>query len=281
MSRTLVFRGALIAGILAFGALAAWSRPLTAPPPDSVYLEQMTWVELRELVGQGATTVIVPTGGVEQNGPHLVLGKHNHIVRQAAGRVAEALGQTVVAPVIAYVPEGDIERREGHMAFTGTLSLPEEVFAAVLEHTARSLRAHGFTLIAFLGDSGGNQAAQAAVAEKLNAEWAGGGVRVLHVGDYYDPLANGQVAWLREQGESDSAIGSHAGIRDSSELMAVFPEGVRPDRLARNGGFAYTEPTGVIGDPTRASAERGEALLRLKVDAALRQIRAALGPGGT
>jgi creatinine amidohydrolase/Fe(II)-dependent formamide hydrolase-like protein len=278
MSRTLVFRGALVAGLLAFGALAAWSRPLTAPPPDSVYLEEMTWVELREVVGQGATTVIVPTGGVEQNGPHLVLGKHNYIVRQAAGRVAEALGQTVVAPVIAYVPEGDIERRAGHMAFTGTLSLPEEVFAAVLEHTARSLRVHGFTLIAFLGDSGGNQAAQVAVAAKLNAEWAGG-VRVLHVGDYYDPSVNGQIALLREQGESDSAIGSHAGIRDSSELMAVFPEGVRRDRLARNGGLAYTEPTGVIGDPTRASAERGEALLRLKVEAALRQIRAALGTG--
>ena len=271
----------LVAGIAVLGIAAAWSRPLTAPAPEGVYLEEMTWVELRELVEHGKDLAIVPTGGVEQNGPHLVLGKHNYIVRYTAGRIAEALGNAVVAPVIAHVPEGDIERREGHMAFAGTISLPETVFAAVLEHTARSLRAHGFKTIVFLGDSGGNQATQAAVAERLNAEWADSGARAIHVSDYYDPDANGQIAWLRDRGETVAAIGSHAGIRDTSELMAVFPEGVRAERRARNGGLLYTEPTGVIGDPTRATAERGEQLLRLKIDAALRQIRAALGVAGS
>ena len=278
MSRRLV-RGVLVAGLLAVAALSAWSRPLTAPLPEGVYLEEMTWVELRELIQGGATTVIVPTGGIEQGGPHLVTGKHNYIVRHTAGRIAESLGGTLVAPVIAYVPEGDIESREGHMAFAGTISLPEPVFAAVLENTARSLRAHGFRVIAFLGDSGGNQASQAAVAEKLNIEWAGSGVRVIHVGDYYDPEANGQIAWLQDQGESRGSIGSHAGIRDTSELMAVYPAGVRSDRIAWGGGF-FTENTGVIGDPTKASAERGKVMLELKVEAALRQIRAELGRAG-
>lgn len=268
----------LVAGIVVMAAAAAWSRPLTAPPAQGVYLEELTWVEVRGLIRDGKTVAIVPTGGVEQNGPHAVLGKHNYIVRQTAGRIAEALGNALVAPVIAYVPEGETEPPGGHMTFAGTLSLPEEVFAAVLEHTARSLRAHGFKTICLLGDSGGNQAAQAAVAGELNRDWAGSGVRVIHVGDYYDPKANGQVAWLRDQGESDGAIGSHAGIRDSSELMAVFPEGVRRDRMAPDGGRFYNEPTGVIGDPTRASAERGEIMLQLKIEAALRQIRAALDP---
>ena len=275
--RRLLFRGALIAGIVIFAALGAWSsRPLTAPLPEGVYMEEMTWVEVREMIRSGATTIIVPTGGIEQGGPHLVIGKHNYIVRHTAGRIAEALGNTLVAPVMVYVPEGDIESREGHMAFAGTLSLPEPVFAAVLENTARSLRVHGFKLIAFIGDSGGNQAAQAAVAEKLNAEWAGSGVRVIHVGDYYTPSSNGQLEWLRDQGESDAAIGSHAGIRDTSELLAVYPEGVRPDRLAWGGGF-FKDPTGVVGDPTKASPERGEVMLQLKIDAALRQIRAEMG----
>ena len=273
--------GLLVAGIVVLGVAAAWSRPLTAPPPKGVYMEEMTWVELRALIRGGKTVAIVPTGGFEQNGPHLALGKHNYIVRHTAGRIAEALGSALVAPVIAHVPEGDIARREGHMAFTGTISLPEDVFAAVLEHTARSLRSHGFETIAFLGDSGGNQAAQAVVANRLNAEWAGSGARAIHLGDYYDPAANGQIDWLRAQGESDAAIGSHAGIRDSSELMAVFPEGVRPDRAARNGGLFYNEQTGVVGDPTRASAERGQRLLQLKIDAALRQLRAALGTAGS
>lgn len=265
----------MIAAIVALGAYAAWSRPLTAPLPGKVYLEEMTWVEVRELIRAGHAVAIVPTGGVEQNGPHMVLGKHNYIVRQTAGRVAEALGNALVAPVIAHVPEGDIESRDGHMAFAGTISVPDRVFADILEYTARSLRAHGFEVIAFLGDSGGNQQPQAEVAARLNAEWAGTGARVLHVSDYYDPTANGQLEMLRNDGEWDFKIGSHAGIRDTSELMAVFPDGIRFDRLASQGGD-YDEETGVNGDPTRASAERGEALLRLKVEAALRQIRAFL-----
>jgi creatinine amidohydrolase/Fe(II)-dependent formamide hydrolase-like protein len=264
----------LVAGVLIWAA--SLPGPLTAPLPETVYLEEMTWVEVREALARGKTTAIVPTGGVEQNGPHVVLGKHNYIVRYTAGRVALALGDALVAPVVAFVPEGGIEPPEGHMNFAGTISVPDAVFAAILEHTARSLRAHGFKVVAFLGDSGGNQAAQQTVADRLNAEWAGSGVTVLHLGDYY--AANGQWDRLLEEGESPETIGLHAGIRDTSELMAVYPEGVRSDRMAPNGGRAG-EVTGVNGDPTRATAERGETLLRLKIEAALRQIRAALATG--
>lgn len=267
-------RGGLLAAIAVLAILTVLSGPLTAPLSEEVHLEALTWVEVRELVAQGKTVALVPTGGLEQNGPHVVLGKHNYIVRHAAGLIAQDLGKALVAPVVAYVPEGEIEPPSGHMTFTGTISVPEDIFAAVLEHTARSLRAHGFTLICFIGDSGGNQAAQQAVAERLNGEWRGSGVRLLHVADYYS--ANGQIDYLRAQGESDAAIGSHAGIRDTSELMAVYPKGVHRDRMAIDGGRLATEPTGVRGDPTRATGKRGETMIRLKVEAALRQIRAAL-----
>ena len=269
---------AVFAIVVILVSLTAIPQPLTAPLPRTVYLEEMTWVEVREALARGKTTAIVPTGGVEQNGPHMVLGKHNYIVRRTAGAIAGRLGDALVAPVMAYVPEGETDPPSGHMAFAGTLSVPEPVFAAVLEHTARSLRAHGFTTIAFVGDSGGNQSAQASVAARLSEEWAGEGVAVLHVGDYY--AANGQVAWLESEGESKATIGRHAGIRDSSELMAVYPDGIRRDRLQRDGGRA-SEATGVSGDPTRASAERGEALLNLKVEAAVRQIRAATAAAGS
>ncbi len=272
-----MLRGALVAGILAGLAFigVTWPRPLTAPPVDNVYLEELTWVEVRGMIRSGKTTAVIPTAGVEQNGPHLVLGKHRYVVRHTAGRIATALGNALVAPVIDYVPEGSIDPPVGHMNFAGTISMPEEIFSGIVEHTARSLRQHGFTVIALVGDSGGNQAAQAAVAAKLNAEWAGTGARVIHVSDYYS-AANGQVAWLESQGETMDTIGTHAGIRDSSELMATFPAGVRADRIAPGGG-RHWEATGVVGDPTRASAERGRILLDLKVQAALRQIRAALG----
>ncbi len=274
--RVLRLVGALSLAVLLV-SLIHMPRPLTAPLPQTVYLEEMTWVEVREAVDRGMTIAIVPTGGTEQNGPHMVLGKHNYVVRATSGAIAEALGDALVAPVVAYVPEGETEPPSGHMAYAGTLSVPEPVFAAVLEHSARSLRAHGFATIAFVGDSGGNQAAQAEVAERLSRAWAADGVRVLHVGDYY--AENGQVDWLLAEGESEASIGRHAGIRDSSELMAVYPEGLRPERLAANGGRA-NEPTGVNGDPTRATAERGRELLRLKVEAAVRQIRASREPTG-
>jgi creatinine amidohydrolase/Fe(II)-dependent formamide hydrolase-like protein len=258
-------------------SLAAMSKQLTAPPTAVVTLEDLTWVEVRDLIRQGKTTVIVPTGGTEQNGPHLVLGKHNYIVKHTATRVAETLGNALVAPVIALTPEGSIEPPSGHMAYPGTISLPEPVFAQVLEATARSLKVGGFRTIVLLGDSGDSQKAQQEVADRLDREWAAGGVRVIQAGGYY--AANGQVEALLAEGESRSGIGSHAGIRDTSELMAVAPHGVRPDMMKLEG--FYRERSGVIGDPTRASPERGLHLLQLKVDAAVAEIRRALAIGGS
>ena len=264
-------------------AISLIAPPAATPPPaftdrspiviDGLPLEldALTWTEVRALVAGGKTLAIVPTGGTEQNGPHMVLGKHNYIMRHTAVRIAEALGNALVAPVVSYVPEGRIDPPSGHMAYHGTISIPGEVFAATVESAARSLRRHGFTTICLIGDSGGNQAALAAVAGKLNDEWSDSGVRVLHVSDYYYG-ANGQVDWLRAQGESDADIGTHAGIRDSSELLAVFPDGIRRDRMRPSDTPGMAE-SGVIGDPTRASAERGRKLLQLKIDAALGQIR--------
>jgi len=236
-------------------------------------LEDLTWVEIRARLRGGATAVIVPTGGTEQNGPHMVLGKHNFIIRHTSTQIARTLGGTLVAPVIAYVPEGRIDPPSGHMRFSGTISIAEPVFEALLDATARSLRAHGFRTIFFLGDSGGNQRAQAKVAQRLSSRWRDEGIRVVHVGEYY--AANGQTAWLRAAGETPQAIGGHAGIRDTSELMAVHPRGIRTE-LLRPGAMPRLKRPGHDGDPSRASAARGRKLIRLKIQAALKQMRAVL-----
>jgi len=257
------------------------TTPVTAPPNfidrpaiDTkklpLELDALTWTEVRALLAEGKTTVIIPTGGTEQNGPHMVLGKHNYIMRYTSSRIAKALGNTLIAPVIAYVPEGRIDPPSGHMAYHGTISVGESVFAATVRSAARSLQQHGFKTILLIGDSGGNQAPLASVAENLADEWSGSGVRVLHVSDYYS--ANGQFEWLRGQGEAKADIGYHAGIRDSSELLVVFPNGIRPDRMRPSSAPGMSK-SGVDGDPTRASAKRGRILLGLKIDAALRQIR--------
>src|SRR6186713_2874824 len=101
-----------------------------AATPASVQVDELTWTELRDAIKAGKTTVIVPVGGTEQSGPHIVLGKHNVRVRALAARIATSLGNALVAPVIAYVPEGAINPPAGHMRFAGTISIPENAFEA-------------------------------------------------------------------------------------------------------------------------------------------------------
>src|SRR5215510_5493973 len=130
----------------------------SAQTPDTVFLERLTWTEVRDAMAAGKTTIIVPTGGTEQNGPHMAIGKHNVRVAANAETIARRLGNALVAPVMAYVPEGAIDPPTGHMRFPGTISLPDPIFRQVLEYAARSLKQHGFRNIVFLGDSDGNQA---------------------------------------------------------------------------------------------------------------------------
>lgn len=236
-------------------------------PPD-LHLENLTWPEVERAMAAGFTRVIVPTGGTEQNGLHAVLGKHNFVVRHTSKRIAAALGNALVAPVIAYVPEGEPgSAPTGHMRYPGTLTVPEPVFEALLTAAIESYATHGFKVIYLIGDSGGNQAAQARVAERFDK--AGGPVKVHNISDYY--AANGQQEWLIDQGLTPEQIGTHAGIRDTSELLAVDPAGVRRERAVS----PLTEAlgTGSTGDPSAASAEIGQKMLDLKIAAAVRQIR--------
>src|ERR1043166_7007351 len=111
-----------LAALAAFICLAAGLSAFAEP--KSVYLEDLAWTEVREATKAGRTTIIVPVGGTEQSGPHIAVGKHNVRVRVLAGRIAQGLGNALVAPVIAYVPEGSIDPPTEHMRFAGTISIP-------------------------------------------------------------------------------------------------------------------------------------------------------------
>ena len=157
-------------------------NPLT--PPNTVWIEDMTWMDVRDAMKAGKTTIIIPTGGIEPNGPWLALGKHNFVLAANCDAIARKLGNALCAPTIKLVPEGDIEPKSGHMASPGTMSMREDTFRAVLNDAAESLQAHGFKNVIFIGDSGGNQAGQKAVAEALTARWAGKAL-ALHIPEYY------------------------------------------------------------------------------------------------
>jgi creatinine amidohydrolase len=247
---------------------------LAAGVPDTVFLEELTSFEVRDLIKAGKTTIIFPTGGTEQNGPHMVLGKHNFIVRHTAEQIARQLGNALVAPVLAYVPEGNVDPPSGHMLFPGTITLPPEHFMKVTEYAARSFRIHGFKNIILIGDSGPNQAGLKSVAETLNKEWAKSEVRVHYIADYYDDAPF--IAWLKSQSESSDSIGTHAGISDTSQLLALRPDGIRLDKLASGGNSAVS---GVNGNPSRANALYGKKGLELKVSQAVKRIRELISQG--
>ena len=155
------------------------------PAPNTVWLEEMTWIDVRDALKAGKTNVIVPTGGMEPNGVWLVTGKHNYVLHANCEAIARKMGNALCAPIVKFVPEGNIEPKTGHMVSPGTITAREETYQALLTDIAESLQAHGFKNIIFIGDSGGNQKGQQAVADKLTAKW-GGKALALHIGEYYD-----------------------------------------------------------------------------------------------
>src|SRR3984885_14985915 len=221
----------------------------------SVFLEDLTWTELRDEIAPGKTTIIVPIGGTEQNGPAMALGKHNRRVKLLSERIAVSLGNALVAPVIAYVPEGNLSPPSGHLRFPGTIGVPEAAFETILEYAARSFKLHGFKDIVFLGDHGGYQANEKNVANKLNREWASSNVRAHAVTQYYDATKIDFVRILKGQGFTLSEIGTHAGLNDTSLMLALDPSLVREDRLSNGSQLGTAD--GVYGNPSKASASLG------------------------
>jgi creatinine amidohydrolase/Fe(II)-dependent formamide hydrolase-like protein len=252
------------------GALAPASPRAAAPERKSNFIDDLTWIEVRDAVASGAVVALVPTGGSEANGPQLAIGKHNLIVRYCAGEIARRLGNALVAPVLSYVPEGDVDPPTANMVLPGTIGVSEPAFAAVLRGAAASLAHAGFRLVCFLGDHGLSQPAQESVAASLTRRWRKNGVRVASLAGYY----GGEETWLLHHGFTAAEIGDHAGLIDTSELMAVDAAAVRAALLAP---ATWPASAGASGNPARATAEIGNRLLALKIDAAVAEIRALEG----
>ncbi len=249
-------------------------RPIDAL--DSVFLEELTWLEVRDAMRAGKTTVIIATGGIEQNGPYLALGKHNYILRGTTESIARELGNALVAPIVPFVPEGDVSPPSGHMRYPGTISLSQDTFKALLSDIASSMKAHGFEHVILIGDSGGNQKGMQEVAETLTAEWAGGQTGIHFIPEYYDYTA--VTAWLEEEhGITQVNEGHHDDYGITTLMMAVDPSTVRVDQRVAKGKASIN---GVDIVPVERSVVIGKALQEWKTEITVEAIRKQLG-GGT
>jgi hypothetical protein len=250
--------------------------PNPLPEANTVRIEAMTWMDVRDALAAGKTTAIISTGGVEPNGPWLVTGKHNYVLRANCDRIARALGDALCAPVMELVPEGRIEPPSGHMTSPGTISLRQETFEMVLTDVAESLEQHGFENIVFIGDSGGNQSGMENVANALNAKWGEGGARAHFIGEYYrTPPGSRNV--LRELGvtsEGDASDGLHDSPGITLNMMLDDINSVRWQERVRSGQATIngvdlsnlTQSLAWAEEIAAARSERTADLIRTRIE---------------
>jgi creatinine amidohydrolase/Fe(II)-dependent formamide hydrolase-like protein len=271
-----VFLSAAIALSLNVAAFAA-----TSPAPEhsggtqSVYIEDLTWPEVKAAIAAGKTTAIIYAGSTEQNGPHMALGKHNFVAHYVAGEIARKLGNALVYPTMPFAPTGSRERRTGHMRFAGSVSIDTETFQSVMRQVAQSALAAGFKNVFLMGDHGGGQEALGAAARDLELadNRLDEAAHVYYVPDLYWKEKEQMKAYLAKHGIPFDA---HAATDDTSEIMFLDEKKwIRRDQLAPSTG--KEEPaTGVEGDPTKATAELGKMFIGWKIDNAVNQIRELL-----
>lgn len=254
------------------------ARPIDAR--DSVWIEELTWMEVRDAIRGGKTTAVVPTGGMEQNGPYVATGKHNFVLEATAEAIARRLGNALVAPIVKFVPEGRIEPPSGHMRYPGTISLTEATFEALLTDIVISLKQHGFREIVLIGDSGGNLGGMQKVADALTAKWSDAGVRVHHIREYYE-TDMWSFDYLKEIGIKqmpDVRSASRAGIHDDyhyeSIIMTVDPAHVRVKERQAKQLFAIN---GVDMNPPAKAIENGKKLVEYRARITVDAIRKAAG----
>jgi creatinine amidohydrolase/Fe(II)-dependent formamide hydrolase-like protein len=249
------------------------ARPIDAY--DSVFVEELTWLEVRDAVRAGKTTLILATGGVEQNGPDLATGKHNYVLRATTEAIARKLGNALVAPIVPFVPEGEISPPSGHMKYAGTISLRASTFQAMLTDIAESFRAHGFRHVILIGDSGGNQAGMKAVAAELGPKWAAAKAAIHFIPEYYDFYNGGALSkWLESQGVKEVDEGHHDNVAITAMMMTVDPQTVRMKERRAKGKFSIN---GVALDPAAKMTELGKKAVAYRADVTVAAIQKALG----
>jgi creatinine amidohydrolase len=244
-------------------------RPIAAA--DSVFLEDLTWMEIRDAMKAGKDTVIVATGGIEQNGPYLVLNKHNVVLRGTTEAIARKLGNTLVAPIVPFVPEGDIDPPSLHMLYPGTISLREPTYQALLSDICASLKTHGFKRIILIGDSGGNQPGMKQVAADLSEKWKGSPCRIVFIPEYYQ--TNHVTQWLESQGIKQTPEGLHDDFAMEATMLAVNPESVRMKQRIAAGNFRIN---GVELAPAEKTIAIGRQIIDLRAEHTVKAIHQSL-----
>jgi creatinine amidohydrolase len=235
---------------------------------------------------EGYRTAIVCAGAIEQHGKHLPLGMDTMDGYVISAAIARELGHTLVAPII----------RPGcsdhHLAFPGSLSIPPDLLQALCRTYCGNLCHHGFEQIALICTHGGNIEAMEAVVPEIDAELP---CNVAWANILRDPRDDEALApILARYGVTREEGGIHSGFVETSILLAtsharlvemdaaergfVGDDRSRVAELKKAGGWDISDLSsiGVLGDPTKASAEAGQEILAALVPVYAQVVREAL-----
>ncbi len=249
------------------------AQDMDAPRPidalDTVWIEEMTWMEVRDALADGKTTVIVAAGSLEQNGPYIPTAKHAYVLRATTEAIARKLGNALIAPIVRYEP-GDPENPR----YPGTIPVRLETYKAILADVSSSLRQHGFRNIVLIGDSGGNQRGLEEVAEELTTAWDGGDTAIYFVREYYDSWYASDAAVEQVAGKAEVREGIHDDYSVTSIIMTVDPQAVRYDqRVAAN----RASINGISIMPKERTIANGRKLVDIRANATVEAILRTVG----
>lgn len=248
-------------------------RPIEAA--DEVWISKMTWLEVRDALAAGRTTVIVPVGAVDQNGPYLVTNKHEVTLGQVCEGSARKLGNALCAPTVDFGRQGNIDPPSGQMRYSGVISVREETFAMLIDDIASSLRQHGFTNIIFITDKGTNESDLRAIAKRLNDRWQGVGATAYYLDEQYTRRGRVDEAFLKDALgiEEPRNDGHHDNLVQTSLLFLADPANVRYEQRAKAGLLSIN---GMDLTSREWLRNVGERLLAWRIDNAVNAINARL-----
>lgn len=270
--RTVMRRASFAAAATVIASLYAQSpRPLKEfvnPPQiravDTIFMEDMTWLEIRDAMRAGKTTVIVPAGGLEATGPFITLNKHQNMLRAQTDLIARKLGNALVAPAIKYVPEDEPIGMRG--PYLGDFNISTAAYKSTLGDICAALSNGGFKHIVLIGDHQGAQRGMKEVAEELK------GQNVHYIPEYYDRSAVSKYV-STELGVKESRGGFGDNYYNTAILMAANPESARlKERTEAN----QLTVNGVDLRPIEKTIAAGKKILEMQSDQTVRAIQKAI-----
>lgn len=245
-------------------------RPIAVRPTN--FIEDMTWMEVRDAMKAGKKTVIIASGGIEQNGPYLVAGKHNIVLRATAAAIAEKLGDALIAPIIPFVPQGNIDPPTLHMKYPSAVSISEHTYRDLLRDLCDCYRVHGFERLLLIADSYGNVAGMKAVARELTERWDKKGLtpgpEIHYIPEYFDEpdLAR----WAKEQGIKENEEYIHDDFTVTATMMTVDPNSVRMQERLSAGRFHINK---IDLSPAEKTVEWGRRVVNYRAQRTVDAVR--------